>query len=82
MKKRRLLGFEEDVVKHGADRLLRRAEARHVGVGRVSQQQQHAALAVFGEPLEVEDTPVERSLVNLEVTGVQQQALRRGDRQG
>ena len=76
-----LIGFEEDVVQHRADRLLRRAEARHVGVGRISQQQQHVALAILGELLEVEDTPVERSLVNLEVAGVQQQALWGGDRQ-
>ena len=65
------LGGAEEVLEHGPDVLLQRGEAGDLGVRRVRHEQVHTLFAEAGEGAEVGDAAVERQLVHLEVTGVQ-----------
>src|SRR5437879_7218712 len=60
----------EDRLQLRTDAALRRRHARLLDVGRVREQEQHALGAEFPEPDEVGQPSVERRLVDLEVTGV------------
>ncbi len=55
-------------------------DAGHLGVGGVGEQQVYPAGAEPGEPAKVSQPTVQRQLVHLEVTGVQDQPGRRPDR--
>ena len=48
-------------------------------IGAVGHHQQYAPVAVLGKPVQFHDLPVNRSLVNLKVPGMDDQADRRMD---
>ena len=52
-----------------------------IDVRAVGEQREHAGGPELGEPVEVEVLAVERRLVDLEIAGVDDDAVRRGDRQ-
>ncbi len=66
-----LLGGREDLGEHRRDRPLAGHDAGHLGVSGVCHQQVDALGAEPREPAEVGQPAVERQLVHLEVTGVQ-----------
>ena len=72
----------EDLIDAPADCLLGRCVAGTHGVCGVAQEGQNALPAQFGKPLQVNGISVNRSVVDLEVTGVDNDACRRGDGQG
>ena len=79
----RLSGYSRNSDAHrGADRRLRRREARPLGVRRVGQQQAHAAVAAreLAEQREVGAAAVDRREVELEVAGVDDRARGREER--
>ena len=55
--------------------------ARPVGIGGIRQQQQHAALAVFGQGVQIEQLVIGGRGIHFEIAGVDDDAERRGDRQ-
>ncbi len=55
--------------------------ARSINIGRIGHQQQYAALAVFGEGVEIEQFVVGWGGIDFEIAGVDHDAERRGDRQ-
>ena len=61
----------ENVRQHRTDVLLGRGEAGNLSVGGVRQEQVHALLAQVSEVAQVGDAAVQRQLIHLEVTGVQ-----------
>ena len=67
--------------KRVGDLELRAGEALAIDVGAVGEQRQHAGGAELGEPVEVDVLAVERRLVDLEIAGVDDDAVRRRDRQ-
>src|SRR5215472_12105311 len=77
-----LVGVREHLVEHRGDVPLGPDDARHLGVGRVGQQQVDALAAEPREPGQVGQPSVERQLVHLEVAGVQHHAGRGLDRHG
>ena len=77
-----LLGLREDLVEPGNDGALAGRVAGAIDICRVLQQGQHAALAVFGEGVQVEGVAVERREVDLEVAGMDDDADRRFNGQG
>ena len=70
----------DDLGENGADGALGRDRPEILRVRRVRQEQVHAAAGLLGECLKIRRAVVERSLVELEVTGVQDGAPRRVDR--
>ena len=76
----------EDLVQHRRDLALARDEARHLGVGRVDEEEIDALVAEAREAVEVGDPAVERQLVHLEIAGMQDKprggANRHGQRVG
>ena len=52
-----------------------------VGVGGIGEQQQHAALAVIGQRVQVEQLVIGGGGIHLEIAGVDDDAERRGDGQ-
>ena len=58
---------------------FRGRETRHLGVGGVGHEQIHALFTEPGEGPQIRDPTVERQLVHLEVTGVQDGAARGAD---
>ena len=52
-----------------------------IDVGRIRQQQQHAALAVFGERVQIEELVVGRRGIDLKIAGMNHHPERCGDRQ-
>jgi hypothetical protein len=69
----------EDLLEGVDDVDLRSGEALTIDVGAVAEQGQHALPAELGEAMEVEQLPVDRRLVDLEVAGVDEHAERRVD---
>ena len=57
--------------------MLRRRIARHLGVGRIGTQQQHAAGAPPRQRGQVDGMPVHRRVVNLEIAGMDDRPVRR-----
>ena len=74
LKKSFFLCLREDLVEARDDGALAGRVAGALDVGRVLQQRQHAALAVFGEGVQVEGLVVERREIDLEVAGVDDDA--------
>ena len=75
------LGAVEDIFQarpHGA---LALGVAGPVDVGRIGEQQQHAALAVIGQRVQIEQLVVGGRRIDLEIAGVDDHAERRGDGQ-
>ena len=64
----------EDLVDRRRDLELRGGEAGHFGVRRVGEEQVDTLLPQSGEGTQVGDPTIERQLVHLEVTGVEQGA--------
>ena len=62
--------------------ILRAGVAAAIDVGAVAEHRQHALGAQLREAVQVERLAVHRRLVDLEVAGVQQHALRRADHHG
>ena len=78
------LGAADQPVQVGADLAFRRADAGNLGVGRIAQEQIHPGVAEPRHAGKVGGAAVQRQLVELDVTGVQDGA-RSGvdrDRQG
>ena len=75
------LGAIKDFVQARAHGAFAFGVARPVDVGGVGHQQQHAALAVFGEGVQIERLVVGGRGIHLEIAGVNDDAERRGDRQ-
>ena len=71
----------EDRVELRADRPFRRRHAGVLDVGRVGEQEQRALGAELAESDEVGQPPVERGLIELEVSRVDDGADRRADRE-
>src|ERR1017187_770914 len=71
----------EDLFHARANGALRLGEAGPVGIGGIREQQQHAALAVLGQRVQIEHLVVGRRGVHLEIAGVDDHAERRGDGQ-
>jgi hypothetical protein len=69
----------EQLPQHDTDRRLRRRVAGLLGVGRVGQEESHAAAADLADEGKVRHAAVDRVLVELEVAGVQDRAGRRED---
>ena len=65
-------GMPEDLVDGRRDLELRGGEAGHVGVRRVGEEQVDTLLPQPGEGTQIGDPTIERQLVHLEVTGVEQ----------
>ena len=76
-----LLGLRENFVKPWNDGALAGCVAGALDIGRVLQQSQHAALAVFGEGVQVESVSVDGREIDLEVARVDDDANRSFDRQ-
>ena len=76
LKKSFFLVLREDLVQARDDGPLAGRIAGALHVGRVLQQRQHAALAVFGEGMQVESLVVERREVDFEVAGMDDDADR------
>jgi len=57
---------------------LRFGVAGAVGVGGIGEQQQHAAFAVIGEGVQVEELVIGGGGIDFEVAGVNDDAARRG----
>ena len=74
-----LLDLAEELFEHRPNRAFRGGEARNVGVGGVGHVQVHAFFAEPGEGAQVRDASVQRQLVHLEVTGVQDVACAGAD---
>ena len=77
-----LLGLREDFVEARNDGAFAGRVAGALDVGRVLQQGQDAALAVFGEGVQIEGVVVERREIDFEVAGVDDDADRSFDGQG
>ncbi|CAH0327150.1 hypothetical protein SRABI128_05814 [Microbacterium sp. Bi128] len=75
-------GLPEQPVQGGPDFLLGGGEAGDVGIGRIRHEQVHAFFAQLGEVPEVGDAAIQRELVHLEVTGVQDGAARGAEEHG
>src|SRR5262245_23460124 len=73
------LGAVEDLLHARADRALGIGIAGAIGIGGVGEQEQDAALAVFGERVEVEELVIGGSRIDLEVTSVDDYTERSGD---
>ncbi len=76
-----LLGAIEDVFETRADRAFAFRIAGAIDVGGIRHQQQYAALAVFGQRVQIEQLVVGGRRVHLEIAGVDDDAERRGDGQ-
>ena len=72
----------EDLLDRGGELALGGREARHLGVRGVGEEEVDPLLAQPREAAQVGDPTVERELVHLEVTGVQDHAGARADRDG
>ena len=77
-----LLGLRKDFVEAGNDGAFAGRVAGALDVGRVLQKGQDAALAVFGEGVQVEGLVVERREIDFEVAGVDDDADGRFDGEG
>ena len=75
------LGAVEDLLHARADGALRFGVAGPVRIGGIREQQQHAALAVIGQRVQVEQLVVGGRGVHLEIAGVDDDAERRGNGQ-
>ena len=75
------LGAVEDLFHARADGALRFGIAGTVGVGGIREQQQHAALAVIGQGVQVEQLVIGGGRIDLEIAGVDDDAEGRGDGQ-
>src|SRR5215471_1796023 len=73
------LGAVEDFFHARADGALAFGVAGTIGVGGIGEKQEHAALAVVGERVEVEELVVGGSGIDLEIARVDDDAERRGD---
>ena len=71
----------EQIFQARADGALALGVAGPVDVGRIRHQQQHAALAVLGQRVQIEQLVVGGRGVHLEIAGVNDDAERRGDGQ-
>ena len=76
-----VLGAVENIFETRADGAFGIRIARPVGVGRIGEQQQHAALAVVGEGVEIEELVVGGRRVDFEIAGVDDDAEGRSNRQ-
>ena len=74
--------LRHDVVQHRTDAAFAGRVARLLRVRRIRQQQVHAGAGFLGEAVQIGGPPVDRGRIQLEVTGVQQGAVRRVDRDG
>ena len=72
----------EDLIDAPADHFLRGCVPRALRVGGVAHEGQDARVAELGEALQVDGIPVDRGVVDLEVSRVHDRARRGGDRQG
>ncbi|CAB4900696.1 unannotated protein [freshwater metagenome] len=72
----------DHVFENRTDVFFERRESGNVGIGRIGQEQVDALLAQTREGPQVGESPVQRQLVHLEVTGVQHRAGRRADGHG
>ncbi len=72
-------GAVEDVFEARADGAFGFGIAGPIGIGGVRHEQQHAALAVFGESVQVEELVIGGSGIDLEIAGVDDDAERSGD---
>jgi hypothetical protein len=70
----------DDLVQDGADASLARRVPRLLGVRRVAEEQVHAPARLLRERVEVGRAAVERRLVDLEISRVQDGPVRRVDR--
>ena len=75
------LGAIEDFFQARPHRAFAFGVAGPVDVGRIRHQQQHAALAVIGEGVQIEQLVVGGRGVHFEIAGVNDDAQRRGDGQ-
>ena len=71
----------EDLVYAPADRLLGRSVAGTLGIGGVAHKSQNALCAQFREALQVDGVAVDRCVVDLEITGVDDGSRGGSDRQ-
>jgi hypothetical protein len=69
-----LFGLREDFVETGNDGAFAGCVAGALDVGRVLKQGQDAALAVFGEGVEIEGVAVDGGEIDLEVAGMDDDA--------
>ncbi len=77
-----LLCPREDLVEPGLYRPFARRVSGTIDVGRVLQERQDPALAVFGEGVQIKSLAVGRREIDLEITGMHDYADRSFDRQG
>ena len=75
-----MLSIAELLVKGLAYHFFAGSEARALGVGAVCQQAQYTAVAVFGKFIEFHNLSVNRSVVDFEVTGVDNNTDRSSNR--
>ncbi len=75
-----VLSIAELLVKGLPNHFFAGSEARSLGVGAVCQQAEHTAVAVFGKFIEFHNLSVNRSVVNFEVTGVDNNTDRSSNR--
>ena len=73
------LGAVEDVFEARPDGAFAFGVAGAVDVGRIGQQQQHAALAVVGERVQIEQLVIGGRRIDLEIAGMDDHAQRRRD---
>src|SRR4051794_12133473 len=77
-----VLGVIEDVFKPRPNGAFAFCVSGPVDIGRVRHKQQNTTPAVFGEGMQVEQLIVCRSRINLEVSGMDDDTKRGGDREG
>src|SRR5688572_26481551 len=70
-------GAREDLLERVLDVGFRSGIAAAIDVGAVAEHRQHAFRSELREPVQIECLAVDRSLIDLEVAGVEQHALRR-----
>ena len=75
------LGAIEDVFHAGPHGALGFGVAWPVRIGRIRKQQQHAALAVVGQRVQIEQLVIRGGGIDLEIAGVNDHSKRRGNGQ-
>ena len=75
--KQPLFGAGENLLEAGANGAFTGRVALALDIGRVLEERQHTFFAVFGEGVQIEEPVVGRRRVDLEVSGVDQDAERR-----
>ena len=75
------LAAREELFEARTDSALALGVAGPIDVGGIRQQQQHAALAIVGERVQIEQLVIGWRRIDLEIAGVNDHAKRRGDGQ-